>query len=288
MKNTKPLLFVCLLVLSLLSHAQEPVTLNVTYVFSYVRDLTDRGNPYKANMILSLGAQSSRYCPESTYNDMDPRAIRERQKQEKQQGVPSGPTIAVAGGPTLWTNNQGALINEEITRRSGESKISINAKIAFKSYFVETPNPDFNWAIQTEKKTIGNYTCQKAIGRYGGRTYIAWFAPDLPTQTGPWKLGGLPGLILEAKDSSNEISFSFKDMSRNTDPEETTASFLHSDRSIATNMRSYQRLKQEYESDPEAVMAALAPNARVHIQNVDASGSQVVRKIKQYNPMELH
>lgn len=67
--------------------------------------------------------------------------------------------------------------------------------------------PSIKWEISNETKTVGDYQCQKAIGNFRGRTYTAWFAPDLPIKVGPWKLHGLPGLILVAYDTKREIEF---------------------------------------------------------------------------------
>lgn len=62
------------------------------------------------------------------------------------------------------------------------------------------PEPD--WIISGEKKNIAGYSCVKATANYRGRTWIAWFTPDLAIPYGPWKLQGLPGLILEAYDKN--------------------------------------------------------------------------------------
>lgn len=51
------------------------------------------------------------------------------------------------------------------------------------------------------------YKCFKAIATYRGRVWIAWFTPDIPISKGPWKLYGLPGLILKASDIENHYSF---------------------------------------------------------------------------------
>ncbi len=40
-----------------------------------------------------------------------------------------------------------------------------------------------------------------------GRDWTVWFTPDIPIQEGPWKLCGLPGLILEAAESTGQHSF---------------------------------------------------------------------------------
>lgn len=63
------------------------------------------------------------------------------------------------------------------------------------------------WNIENEFKKLGIYNCQKAIGDFRGRRYTVWFTFDIPVSLGPWKLNGLPGLILEANDSSNMFQF---------------------------------------------------------------------------------
>lgn len=63
------------------------------------------------------------------------------------------------------------------------------------------------WVLTGETKKMGNYNSQKAKARYYGRDYEVWFTTDIPVAFGPWKLNGLPGLILEAKSGDGEVSF---------------------------------------------------------------------------------
>jgi GLPGLI family protein len=67
--------------------------------------------------------------------------------------------------------------------------------------------PVQNWSIEDDTLTIAAYPCQKAACRFRGRDYIAWFAPDIPINNGPWKFGGLPGLILKVYDKDNQYVF---------------------------------------------------------------------------------
>ena len=64
-----------------------------------------------------------------------------------------------------------------------------------------------SWKILEDTLTVAGYLCQKATCRFRGRNYTAWFAMDIPIQNGPWKFGGLPGLILKAYDSDKLYMF---------------------------------------------------------------------------------
>lgn len=75
------------------------------------------------------------------------------------------------------------------------------------NYIYKEPILTIDWKIGDEHCKILSYTCQKATGHFRGRTYEAWFTTDIPVNNGPWKLGGLPGLILKASDSHNHYVF---------------------------------------------------------------------------------
>ena len=71
--------------------------------------------------------------------------------------------------------------------------------------------PDsIDWIINyQEQKKIKEFTCVKASGTFEGREYDVWFTPDIPVPFGPYKLCGLPGLILEAKSRDGKVSWEF-------------------------------------------------------------------------------
>ncbi|PJB13377.1 MAG: GLPGLI family protein [Flavobacteriales bacterium CG_4_9_14_3_um_filter_40_17] len=78
--------------------------------------------------------------------------------------------------------------------------------------YVAEKIPEIEWKIQNEKKKIGSYICTKATATFRGRDFVAWFTTEIPLPFGPWKLHGLPGLILEAHDPKKEIYFYFKNI----------------------------------------------------------------------------
>lgn len=73
-------------------------------------------------------------------------------------------------------------------------------------YYTE-PLGEIVWEVSDSTKTVLGYDCVMATANYHGRDWTAWFTPDIPLQEGPWKLAGLPGLILEASESTGQHSF---------------------------------------------------------------------------------
>ena len=67
--------------------------------------------------------------------------------------------------------------------------------------------PVQNWAVSDETQTVAGYSCQKATCKFRGREYTAWFTTDIPIPNGPWKFGGLPGLILKVYDKDKLFTF---------------------------------------------------------------------------------
>ena len=65
----------------------------------------------------------------------------------------------------------------------------------------------FNWQLMEGDSIVCEYPCKKAIVDYRGRTWMAWYTLDIPYSDGPWKLCGLPGLILYAQDNEGEFFF---------------------------------------------------------------------------------
>lgn len=69
-----------------------------------------------------------------------------------------------------------------------------------------------NWVITDSISNINGYDCQLATCSYHGREWQAWFSTELPWHDGPWKLSGLPGLIVSASDAQGFYQFNLKDI----------------------------------------------------------------------------
>ena len=74
-------------------------------------------------------------------------------------------------------------------------------------YYYEEKYTFPRWVLGQETKTIAGYVCKEAETIYRGRKWTAYYAPSIPVQQGPWKLWGLPGLIVYATDSEHLFEF---------------------------------------------------------------------------------
>jgi GLPGLI family protein len=78
--------------------------------------------------------------------------------------------------------------------------------------YIAEKRPVIDWKLENETKKIGSFTAHKATGYFRGRNYTAWYILEIPVPYGPWKLQGLPGLILEAYDERKEMFLYFKSL----------------------------------------------------------------------------
>ena len=101
--------------------------------------------------------------------------------------------------------------------------------------------PTFSWTLIDESRNIGRFICFKATTSFRGRNYTAWYCPEIQGSYGPWKLNGLPGLILEAYDNKKEVIFQAKKVEI---PYNESITF---DNKSSEKSLSYDSLKKEME-----------------------------------------
>ncbi|AKQ39565.1 GLPGLI family protein [Riemerella anatipestifer] len=64
-----------------------------------------------------------------------------------------------------------------------------------------------SWKLVDETKLVNSFSCKKAELRFKGRDWIAWYSAEIPFPYGPYKFGGLPGLIIKMTDKKGEYDF---------------------------------------------------------------------------------
>lgn len=95
-----------------------------------------------------------------------------------------------------------------VVRSTESNTMKVYDSAGTEQYIVEEPIENFEWTLveDSTKKVLG-YDCIMATADYHGRKWTTWFTPEIPMQAGPWKLAGLPGLILEADADNGVYSF---------------------------------------------------------------------------------
>jgi len=87
-------------------------------------------------------------------------------------------------------------------------KLTLYSNYASAYYTYEEDIPTQEWSVNTDSvMTIMGMECHLATTKFRGRVWKVWFTEEIPVSLGPWKLGGLPGLILKAVADDDFIKF---------------------------------------------------------------------------------
>lgn len=141
-------------------------------------------------------------------------------------------------------------ISYSIEKDKTNQKIYFKDRIGRDIYSYEEDRP-LNWKIEPETRKIGEYKVQKAETDFGGRKWTAWFTTDLPYQDGPYKFGGLPGLIVKVEDDKGDYSF---DLMKNYKIAEfpTLNQFGNT---LKVKRTDYIKQQQKFKADPMSFMS---------------------------------
>ncbi len=245
--------------------AQKPDTARVLvhYKFSHVRDTMNRAHPDTENMVLFVGKNAS------AYKSYDGIVAKAQFKKAYAEAAASSPD----GRPMINRRHVGSFI--EYYQFPNEQKFFTKDQLIINSYLIESPMPTIDWKISSDTATFGGLHCQKASAHFKGRDYTVWFCPDLPVHTGPWKLNGLPGVIVDAHDTKNEVVFKFDGVEKavptppGTGPADTDLppilQGLNDDlnlieppaKAIKATQKEFDKLKETMEKDPQAFAQAI-------------------------------
>lgn len=111
---------------------------------------------------------------------------------------------AAIGSKTEWPHKR---MKAYVYKNYPQGKMTVTDGLLMQDYIYEDTLYAQNWVIQDSSKLILGHECQKAVCQYRGHWWTAWFAMDIPITDGPWKLCGLPGLIMEATSEDNSHAF---------------------------------------------------------------------------------
>lgn len=119
-------------------------------------------------------------------------------------------------------------------------------------YYDESPD-GWEWEISDATRDVLGYECVKAVSDYHGRKWEVWFTPEIPVNNGPWKLHGLPGLILEASADGGKYSFIATGLEQTSKP---ISPVYNADAYEKTDRLSFLKTKSSYIQNPAGMMNA--------------------------------
>ena len=88
-----------------------------------------------------------------------------------------------------------------------EKGVTTTSYNSFNIFECEERIEPIDWKYLDGDSVILGHDCLKAEGMFRGHKWTVWFTPDVPMEYGPWKLRGLPGLILYAEHDSGFFKY---------------------------------------------------------------------------------
>ncbi|MEO7531473.1 MAG: GLPGLI family protein [Sediminibacterium sp.] len=278
--------FLCFFLFIASLQAQKDIAVaSVRYTFTHINDTTQPENPNKENTILYLGKNMS------NYTNFD------RAELIRTTGSPFGRVMMSKNGGPQTPVEMPPLSPEKLNEWSsignyfkdfGNSKIFYIANPGGKLTAIEESMPTINWVITQDIKEIMGLPCQKATADFKGRTYEAWFSSQLPYSNGPWKLGGLPGLIIEASDTKKEVIFKMVSFENAND---TQVAIEIPPAATKTSPKEYKQYQEALEKDRQAMIGSssvsggMAVSGRLTASTLTLDGKPVKPK-QMNNPIE--
>jgi porphyromonas gingivalis family protein len=159
-------------------------------------------------ILLANNNQSKFYCPSTEYRDSLLSTPSGRAKERAMFDAAAAAYVQNRDRSAM----DGVVYHSRlyVTKDFGKSVSTVydEAGMGECGYYDE-PFSEIEWDIVADStKTILDYQCIMATTDYHGRKWTVWFTPEIPMQDGPWKLCGLPGLVMEASEAAQQHSFS--------------------------------------------------------------------------------
>ncbi|MDE6116823.1 MAG: GLPGLI family protein [Duncaniella sp.] len=137
--------------------------------------------------------------------------------------------------------------------------------------------PRLDWELTDSVTNVLGYECLSARCKFRGREWTVFYTEDIPLTDGPWKLHGLPGLIMKASDENGHYTFECIGIKSDSDRPITIYKVPFN----KTDRKGYYDVKHRYEVNPYAYFEATTGG---HITVTDMEGNP---SLDAYDPIEL-
>jgi len=158
-----------------------------------------------------------------------------------------------------------------------EGKLTHTEKICMDWFSYEEDMPELEWELTDSVVNVLGYECHSAICNFRGREWTAFYTEDIPMMEGPWKLHGLPGLIMKATDKDGNYIFECIGIKSRADRPITIYKVPYN----TTSRAKYYDAKHRYDINPYAYYEA-GGHGRITV--TDEAGNP---SLDAYDPIEL-
>lgn len=131
---------------------------------------------------------------------------------------------------------------------------------------------NLDWKISSQSKQILGYNAFLATTTFRGRDYSVWFTKDLKTEIFPWKLKGLPGVVLEFEDKDGFIKGVAKSIAINTNEEFPNKILTIFGKKKSEPLMPFKQLieleNEVFQDDMNKSIAALPPGTEYEVPDI--------------------
>ncbi|MCY1661025.1 GLPGLI family protein [Chryseobacterium sp. SL1] len=131
---------------------------------------------------------------------------------------------------------------------------------------------NLDWKITGQAKQILGYKAFLATTSFRGRDYTVWFTKELNAEIFPWKLKGLPGVILEFEDKDGFIKGIAKTISLNSQDEVPNKILSIFEKKSSEQVMPFKKLVQleneVLQEDMNKSIAALPAGVEYEVPNI--------------------
>lgn len=230
---------------------------NILFIFGLMAALPGQAQDKSSALIECI--YESRYITDTTAAAMSPdgtlRSGNDAYIADDSMVLHCGGTISffynIKADTAYNSQIAGRLSDFKVYKDFEDNTVSMVDKVGLEWLRATEKIPDFKWQIQDEWKEIAGYKVRKATCDFRGRSYVAWYAPDVPVPDGPWKFCGLPGLILEVYDVPCQYYYCLTGIQeKKTEVEYMDVHF------IDTGLKKFYRNRRMYLEDPISYLSA--------------------------------
>ena len=217
----------------------EPALLEVHYVHTMQQDTLRKNKIETDSMVLRIGNNVSQFFSyhtffyDSLWNDTEGR------KKAEELTLNAFRTRQYAQKPGARTTY------DYIYTNYPHHKITTTSNRMIAGFSFEEDLQQQQWTKIDSSKQILGYKCKLAICNFRGREWFAWYTESIPFSNGPWKLNGLPGLILQAYNINNEYSYIATTL-KEKDIKPVTFYNFHKKEFIPTNRKTFLMAQYKY------------------------------------------